>query len=76
VHDLSKNFSSTFIRIFYSGKGVSHWNQTSQGKKSILRFLVFAIVFFFFLVRRGGVRLSPLGTSATNWLIVPAPDDR
>jgi hypothetical protein len=22
------------------------------------------------------VRLSPLGTSATNWLIVPAPDDR
>jgi hypothetical protein len=25
---------------------------------------------------RGGVRLSPLGTSATNWPIVPAPDDR
>jgi hypothetical protein len=24
----------------------------------------------------GGVRLSPLGTSATNWPIVPAPDDR
>jgi hypothetical protein len=23
----------------------------------------------------GGVRLSPLGTSATNWPIVPAPDD-
>jgi hypothetical protein len=23
-----------------------------------------------------GVRLSPLGTSATNWPIVPAPDDR
>jgi hypothetical protein len=23
-----------------------------------------------------GVRLSPLGTLATNWLIVPAPDDR
>jgi hypothetical protein len=21
------------------------------------------------------VRLSPLGTEATNWLIVPAPDD-
>jgi hypothetical protein len=24
----------------------------------------------------GGVRMNPLGTSATNWLIVPAPDDR
>jgi hypothetical protein len=24
----------------------------------------------------GGVRLSPLGTSATTWPIVPAPDDR
>jgi hypothetical protein len=32
--------------------------------------------FFFFLVSWGGVRLSPLGTSATNWLLVPAPDDR
>jgi hypothetical protein len=29
-----------------------------------------------FLVSRDGVRLSPLGTSATNWPIVPAPDDR
>jgi hypothetical protein len=27
----------------------------------------------FFLVSWGGVRLSPLGTSATNWPIVPAP---
>jgi hypothetical protein len=27
------------------------------------------------LVSSGGVRLSPLGTSATNWPIVPAPDD-
>jgi hypothetical protein len=24
----------------------------------------------------GGVKLSPLGTSATNWHVVPAPDDR
>jgi hypothetical protein len=29
-----------------------------------------------FLVSWGGVRLSPLGTSVTNWPIVPAPDDR
>jgi hypothetical protein len=31
--------------------------------------------FLFFFVSWGGVRLSPLGTSATNWPIVPAPDD-
>jgi hypothetical protein len=30
----------------------------------------------FFLLSWGGVRLSPLGTAATVWLIVPAPDDR
>jgi hypothetical protein len=30
---------------------------------------------FFFLVSWGGVRLSPLGTSANIWPIVPAPDD-
>jgi hypothetical protein len=29
-----------------------------------------------FLVSWGWVRLSPLGTSATNWRIVAAPDDR
>jgi hypothetical protein len=28
------------------------------------------------LISWGGVRLSPLGTSATNWPIVPAPDER
>jgi hypothetical protein len=28
----------------------------------------------FFLISWVGVRLSPLGTSATNWPIVPAPD--
>jgi hypothetical protein len=31
---------------------------------------------FSFLVSCGGVRLSPLGASATIWAIVPAPDDR
>jgi hypothetical protein len=30
----------------------------------------------FFSVLCCGVRLSPLGTSATNWPIVPAPDKR
>jgi hypothetical protein len=30
---------------------------------------------FLFLVSWGGVRLSPFGTSPTNWPVVPAPDD-
>jgi hypothetical protein len=30
----------------------------------------------FFSASWSGVRLSPVGTSATNWPIVPAPDDR
>jgi hypothetical protein len=35
------------------------------------------LYFFLFLVSWGGVRLSPLGTSAvTNWPILPVPDDR
>jgi hypothetical protein len=34
-----------------------------------------SILVFFFLVSWGGMRLSPLGTSAINWPIVPAPDD-
>jgi hypothetical protein len=38
-------------------------------------YLVFWLVFLF-LVSWGGVRLSPLGTSATNWPIAPDPDDR
>jgi hypothetical protein len=29
----------------------------------------------FYTVSWGGVRLSPLGTSATDWSIVPGPDD-
>jgi hypothetical protein len=31
---------------------------------------------YFFSISLGRVRLSPLGTSATNWPTVPAPDDR
>jgi hypothetical protein len=39
-------------------------------------FLVHDLSCFFFLVSLGGVRLGPLGTSATNWPIVGALDDR
>jgi hypothetical protein len=38
--------------------------------------LTYIITSCFFLVSWGGVRLSPLGMSATIWPIVPAPDDR
>jgi hypothetical protein len=31
--------------------------------------------FFWFRMVEGGVQLGPLGTSATNWPIVPAPGD-
>jgi hypothetical protein len=31
---------------------------------------------FLFFVSWGGVRLSPPGTPATNWPIVPTPDER
>jgi hypothetical protein len=34
------------------------------------------ISYFFVCVSWGRVRQSPLGTSATVWPIVPAPDDR
>jgi hypothetical protein len=41
--------------------------------------LHFSFLFFFFssfyIVSWGEVRLSPLGTSAANWPIVPSPDD-
>jgi hypothetical protein len=32
-------------------------------------------MYLFIFVLCGGVRLSPLSTLATNWPIVPAPDD-
>jgi hypothetical protein len=39
------------------------------------RYLI-ACLFFFFVVSWGGVGLSPLGTSAAIWFILPAPDER
>jgi hypothetical protein len=39
-------------------------------------FEVYVLVTNFLLISWGGVRLSPLGTSVTNWPIVPALDDR
>jgi hypothetical protein len=33
------------------------------------------ILFDAFIISWGGVRMSPLGTSATNWSVVTAPDN-
>jgi hypothetical protein len=53
------------------------WNIPFQHLSVILIFLLLIHDHpGFFLVSWGGVRLGPLGTSATNWPIVPAPDDR
>jgi hypothetical protein len=40
-----------------------------------LRHFLFIIIIIFYLVSWGGLRPSPFGTSATNWPIVPAPND-
>jgi hypothetical protein len=39
-------------------------------------FYIRRIQFYFLLVSWSGVRLNPFGTSATNWRIVPGPNDR
>jgi hypothetical protein len=51
---------------------------TSSSLNLILHYLLVSdsVLSLFFLISWGGVRRSPLGTSATNWPIVPAPDDR
>jgi hypothetical protein len=43
----------------------------------LLHSIVFRLFLVFFnFLKRGGVRLSPFGTSTTKCPIVPAPDDR
>jgi hypothetical protein len=49
---------------------------SSLRREKGLSFRVSAIFIALFLISWSGVRLSPLGTSTTNWPIVPTPDDR
>jgi hypothetical protein len=49
---------------------------TLMGTLVVKRGVFPAKVSFQILVTWSGVRLSPLGTSATNWPIVPTPDVR
>jgi hypothetical protein len=57
----------------------SVWRLDNLGKRRRKRYNdseLHIAAFFFFLVSCGGVRLSPLGTLATNWPIVAVPGDR
>jgi hypothetical protein len=38
-------------------------------------FVTVGELFYFYFIFSYGVRLNPLGTAATVWPIVPAPDD-
>jgi hypothetical protein len=47
------------------------WRSTDLSEKNIASIFIVEVFIFSY-----GVRLSPLGTAATVWAIVPAPDDR
>jgi hypothetical protein len=58
-----------------SGNSKHYYVQTGWDHRMICACLQLRTECIFFLVSCGGVRLSPLDTSATIWPIVPAPDD-
>jgi hypothetical protein len=78
-----KNIKNNTPRARPKGRTPKCWRDyfvTFVTRSSILTLLpiTFQMIIsgsFFLLVSWGGVRLSPLGTSATNWPIVPATDD-
>jgi hypothetical protein len=41
----------------------------------MMMMMMIIIIIIIIIISCGGVRLSQSGTSATNWSIVPAPDD-
>jgi hypothetical protein len=51
-------------------------NYTSTSPYIFMPWGLIHFPFTFFLVSWSGVRLSLLGTSATNWPIAPAPNDK
>jgi uncharacterized membrane protein len=67
-----RRYIKTFLKVYviYCGhKG------TSSSVSDVDRYIITKF-FNFLLISWDGVRLCPLGTSATNWPILPAPDDR
>jgi hypothetical protein len=61
-------------RNLFNGNGLRDTGNVDH--KVGLNGITSALKVSFFLVSWGGVRLSSLGTSATNWPTVPARDDR
>jgi hypothetical protein len=47
-----------------------------SGESALFWKFIIAVQFFFNFVLWDGMELSPLGTSATVWPIVPVPNDR
>jgi hypothetical protein len=57
---------SCYIHIFVT------WAYSEK----VAKFRFISLNIYFFLISWGAVRLSPLGTSAFNWPVVPSPNDR
>jgi hypothetical protein len=51
-----------------------HFSESETFESFVFSMVLFGLLSSNFFLN--GVRLSPLGTSATNWAIVPAPNDR
>jgi hypothetical protein len=60
--------------VFFRNFGLSRNYVGLQPTNNILSRAVIILIFLFGIVG-GGVQLDPLGTSATNWPIVPVPGD-
>jgi hypothetical protein len=79
-HKTYEGFPSNVWLPALVGGTVSYW--LNQSPTSFPPFIIsilnrFPVRFLFLLLASwGGVGLSPLSTLATNWPIVPAPDDR
>jgi hypothetical protein len=71
-----------FTAVFTKRRQSYPYTQPAESMPSHIIYLIIILTFssrksiVFFLVSWGGVRLSPLGRSVTNWHIAPAPDDR
>jgi hypothetical protein len=52
------------------------WGLAAGANNFFIEICLSLITYFVFVLSWVGVRLSPLGTSATVWPIEPAPDDR
>jgi hypothetical protein len=68
---------SLFVLLFEAEHGSDIFSQnTGQLLRDYMASYPRSFLFFFIRIRgRGGIQLGPLGTAATNSLIMPAPGD-